>query len=75
MSAQQSGSAAQGRQSPDPEHQSDSQAGQTSDNVNQQGGGPQQGSEKASDETKSGLPSNPEHVLKKHSEETTSKKV
>lgn len=64
----------QGRQSPDPERQSEAQAGQPASNVNQQGGGPEQGSEKASDEAKSGLSSNPEHPLAKHAEETTSKK-
>lgn len=64
-----------GRQSPDPERQSGAQAGQTTDNVNKQGAGPQEGAEKASDKTKEALSSNPEHPLKEHSEQTTSKKV
>jgi hypothetical protein len=64
----------QGRQSPEPEQQSDAQAGSTSSNVNNQGGGPSEGAEKSSDNTKSGLSSNPTHPLEKHSEETTSKK-
>jgi hypothetical protein len=63
-----------GRQSPEPEKQSDAQAGQTTGNVNDQGGAPSQGADKASDETKSGLSSNPTHPLAKHAEETTSKK-
>jgi hypothetical protein len=64
-----------GRQSPEPEKQSDAQTGQTSSNVNDQGGAPSQGAEKSSDNTKSGLSSNPEHPLAKHAEETTSKKA
>jgi hypothetical protein len=64
-----------GRQSPEPERQSNAQSGQTSDNVNDQGAGPKEGAEKASDNTKDSLSSNPEHPLKEHSEETTSKKV
>jgi hypothetical protein len=64
-----------GRQSPEPEKQSDAQAGKTTGNANDQGAGPQKGSEKASDDTKGGLPSNPEHVLAKHAEDTTSKTV
>jgi hypothetical protein len=64
-----------GRQSPEPERQSDAQTGQTSDNVNNQGGDVAKGSEKNSDDTKSGLSSNPEHPLAKHADETTSKKV
>ena len=63
-----------GRQSPEPEKQSDAQAGQTTGNVNDQGGGVEKGSEKNSDDTKGGLSSNPEHPLAKHAEETTSKK-
>ena len=51
------------------------QSGQTSDNVNQQGAGPKEGAEKASDNTKDSLSSNPQHTLEKHAEETTSKKV
>lgn len=65
-----------GRQSPDPEHQSDAQQGSTSDNVNKQGGAPKEGNaEEVSDTHKKGLSSNPTHPLEKHSEETTSKKV
>ncbi|KAL6704367.1 hypothetical protein ACN47E_008323 [Coniothyrium glycines] len=64
-----------GRQSPEPARQSDAQSGQTTANANEQGAGPAQGAQKASDEAKSGLQSNPEHPLAKHSEETTSKKV
>lgn len=63
-----------GRQSPDPEHQSDAQSGQTSSNVNDQGAGPAGGSEKSSDSTKDSLSSNPTHPLAKHAEEVTSKK-
>jgi hypothetical protein len=67
----------QGRQSPEPERQSDAQAGQTSGNVNDQGGADsfKGDAKEASKETKSGLSSNPEHPLAKHAEETTSKTV
>ncbi|KAL1799864.1 hypothetical protein ACET3X_000206 [Alternaria dauci] len=64
-----------GRQSPEPERQSSAQAGQTADNVNDQGAGPKEGAEKSSDNTKDSLSSNPQHTLEKHAEETTSKKV
>jgi hypothetical protein len=63
-----------GRQSPEPEKQSEAQAGSTSKNVNDQGGAVAGGSEKQSDDTKGGLSSNPTHPLEKHAEETTSKK-
>jgi hypothetical protein len=63
-----------GRQSPEPERQSEAQSGQTSSNVNDQGGDVKGGAQKQSDDTKSGLSSNPEHPLAKHAEETTSKK-
>jgi len=64
-----------GRQSPDPERQSDAQAGQTSDNVNKQGGAPSQDHAKeASDDFKDNLSSNPEHPLAQHAEDVTSKK-
>jgi hypothetical protein len=63
-----------GRQSPEPEKQTEAQSGQTSKNVNDQGGAPSKGAEKASDDTKGGLESNPTHPLAKHAEETTSKK-
>jgi hypothetical protein len=66
----------QGRQSPEPENQSDSQKGSQASNVNDQGGAPTTGknAEQASDDQKSNLSSNPTHPLAKHSEETTSKK-
>jgi hypothetical protein len=63
-----------GRQSPEPEKQSEAQAGQTTGNVNDQGGAVSGGAEKQSDDTKGGLESNPTHPLAKHAEETTSKK-
>lgn len=63
----------QGRQSPDPERQSDAQAGQPASNVNKQGAEPKDG--KSQEQQTSGLSSNPEHPLAKHAEETTSKKV
>jgi hypothetical protein len=62
----------QGRQSPEPETQTDAQAGQQAQ-PNQQGGDTE--TQQKSDDSKNSLPSNPEHVLAKHSEETTSKKV
>ncbi|KAH7088030.1 hypothetical protein FB567DRAFT_441050 [Paraphoma chrysanthemicola] len=64
-----------GRQSPEPEKQSNAQSGSTSTNVNEQGGGVAKGSEKNSDDTKGGLESNPKHILQDHAEEVTSKKV
>jgi hypothetical protein len=64
-----------GRQSPEPERQNEAQSGTTTGNVNDQGGAPEKGAEKASDDTKGGLSSNPTHPLQKHAEETTSKKV
>jgi len=63
-----------GRQSPEPAHQSDAQAGAAANKVAGQGGGPAEGAEKSSDKTKSGLPSNPKHVLEEHAREVTSKK-
>ncbi|KAF2133168.1 hypothetical protein P153DRAFT_331629 [Dothidotthia symphoricarpi CBS 119687] len=66
----------QGRESPEPERQSEAQSGATSTDTNDQGGAPKQGNaQENSDDTKNSLPSNPEHVLAKHSEETTSKTV
>jgi hypothetical protein len=62
----------QGRQSPEPETQSDAQKGQQAQ-PNQQGGETE--TQQKSDDSKNSLPSNPEHILAKHSEETTSKKV
>jgi hypothetical protein len=64
-----------GRQSPDPEHQTDAQQGAMATNVNNQGGAPsQEYAKEASDDQKLNLASNPTHPLAKHSEETTSKK-
>ena len=60
----------QGRQSPEPENQSDAQKGQQAQ-PNQQGGETQ--TQEKSDDQKAALPSTPTHVLEKHSEETTSK--
>lgn len=62
-----------GRQSPDPSHQSDAQSGSAANKVAGQGGGPSEGAEKSSDKTKTGLPSNPKHVLDDHAKEVTSK--
>ncbi|CAO2648051.1 Nn.00g089730.m01.CDS01 [Neocucurbitaria sp. VM-36] len=65
-----------GRQSPEPERQSNAQSGSTTDKANQQGGAPEGGNaQEVSDEHKQGLSSNPTHPLEKHAEETTSKKV
>ena len=65
-----------GRQSPEPEQQSDAQQGTMATNANDQGGAPSQEHAKdASDDQKSKLASNPTHPLAKHAEETTSKKV
>lgn len=61
-----------GRQSPDPERQTDAQLkGAAAAHL---GAGPEQGSKQASEQDKSGLTSNPVHILAKHAEETTSKK-
>ncbi|KAF3007422.1 hypothetical protein E8E13_003060 [Curvularia kusanoi] len=62
----------QGRQSPEPENQSDAQKGQQAQ-PNQQGA--ESKTQQKSDDQKSGLPSNPTHILAEHSEETTSKKA
>lgn len=62
----------QGRQSPEPERQSDAQTGQQAQ-PNQQGG--ETKTKEQSDDQKAGLSSNPTHILEKHSEETTSKTV
>jgi len=65
----------QGRQSPDPERQSDKQMGQAADNVNKQGGAPsQEYAKEASNEQKSNLSSNPTHPLAQHTQDVTSKK-
>jgi len=64
-----------GRQSPEPENQSNAQSGTTTSNVNDQGGAPKQGNaQENSDDTKNALSSNPTHPLEKHAEEKTSKK-
>lgn len=62
----------QGRQSPEPESQSDAQQGQQGKPNDQ---GAESKTQEKSDDQKNNLPSNPTHVLEKHSEETTSKKV
>lgn len=62
----------QGRQSPEPETQSDAQKGQQAQ-PNQQGGDSK--TQEKSDDSKNSLPSNPTHILAEHSKETTSKKV
>ncbi|ORY17808.1 hypothetical protein BCR34DRAFT_529929 [Clohesyomyces aquaticus] len=65
-----------GRQSPEPEHQTHDQSGSMTSKANEQGGAPSktQNAQQNSDDTKDGLPSNPEHVLAEHAESTTSKK-
>ncbi|CBX90991.1 hypothetical protein IAQ61_002458 [Plenodomus lingam] len=64
-----------GRQSPEPSRQSDDQTGQTAHNM-KSGGGPTEGSEQSSDNTKGALPSNPkEQVLDQHAKDVTSKTV
>ncbi|KAH7045854.1 hypothetical protein B0J12DRAFT_627335 [Macrophomina phaseolina] len=63
-----------GRQSPEPERQSDIQQKGAQAAPNDLGAGPDQGSKQASEDHKSGLSSNPTHPLAKHAEETTSKK-
>ncbi|KAH9871558.1 hypothetical protein J1614_005813 [Plenodomus biglobosus] len=64
-----------GRQSPDPSHQTDAQSGQAATNM-KSGGGPAQGAEQSSNETKGALPSNPkQQVLDQHAEDVTSKTV
>ena len=62
-----------GRQSPDPERQTDAQQSGAQANPTL-GTGPEQGSKKASEQDKNSLSSNPAHVLEKHANETTSKK-
>jgi hypothetical protein len=64
-----------GRQSPEPELQSNDQSGTLAGNVNKQGGAPEHGNaQEASDDQKAGLSSNPTHPLDKPAEEKTSKK-
>ena len=61
----------EGRQSPDPEHQTgDQQSKPPAENPNQ---GSSDHAQEESKATLDKLPSNPEHILKKHAEETTSK--
>ena len=60
----------QGRQSPEPERQSDAQKGQQAQ-PNQQGG--ETKTQEKSNDQKAGLSSNPTHILAEHSEATTSK--
>ncbi|KAF2760986.1 hypothetical protein EJ05DRAFT_497557 [Pseudovirgaria hyperparasitica] len=64
----------QGRQSPDPENQTSDQAG-TQAKPNDQGGAPagSNDSKDASDKTKSGLESNPTHILEKAAQDKTAK--
>lgn len=62
----------QGRQSPEPENQSDAQKGQQAQ-PNQQGGDSK--TKEKSDDQKAGLESNPTHILEQHSKDTTSKTV
>ncbi|GME25574.1 Metallo-dependent phosphatase [Neofusicoccum parvum] len=63
-----------GRQSPDPERLTDAQQKGAQSAPNDLGAGPDKGSKQASEDQKSGLSSNPTHILAKHAEETTSKK-
>ncbi|KAF2791925.1 hypothetical protein K505DRAFT_326513 [Melanomma pulvis-pyrius CBS 109.77] len=64
-----------GRQSPDPENQSESQQGTTANEPNKQGGAPSlDHAKEASDEQKSKLSSNPIHPLAEAAAEKTSKK-
>jgi hypothetical protein len=65
----------QGRQSPEPENQSEGQSGTVASNPNEQGGAPEGGNaQKNSDDTKSKLSSNPTHPLEEAAKEKTSKK-
>lgn len=64
-----------GRQSPDPERQSDGQSGAVASDVNKQGGAPsQEHAKEASEDKLKNLESNPTHPLAAASEEKTSKK-
>jgi len=64
----------QGRQSPEPENQSDAQTGASSGNPNDQGGAPKgsNAADKSTDQLK-GLESNPTPVLDHASKEKTAK--
>ncbi|KAF2727955.1 hypothetical protein EJ04DRAFT_478191 [Polyplosphaeria fusca] len=66
----------QGRQSPDPEHQSGAQQSDPpAAKPNEQGGAPSlDHAKEASDDQKANLSSNPTHPLEKFAEEKTSKK-
>lgn len=64
-----------GRQSPEPENQSGAQQSEApASNVNDQGAAPSEGTQKANEDQKASLESNPTHPLAKHADETTSKK-
>lgn len=63
-----------GRQSPDPENQEGKQQADPQAKPNQQDAAPsEEHAEKASDEAKNSLPSNPEHPLEKFAEQKTGK--
>jgi hypothetical protein len=62
-----------GRQSPEPENQSNKQSGSTATNANQQGGGPSEGSKEASTNQLAGLESNPKGPLDDAAKDKTSK--
>jgi len=64
-----------GRQSPEPETQTERQAGSTANNPNDLGGAPsEEYAQEASNEQKNKLASNPTHILADAAEEKTSKK-
>jgi len=65
----------QGRQSPEPENQTEGQSGATASNPNEQGGAPaNENAQENSDKTKGKLSSNPTHPLEEAANEKTSKK-
>ncbi|KAF2107941.1 hypothetical protein BDV96DRAFT_292255 [Lophiotrema nucula] len=64
-----------GRQSPEPENQSEGQSGTMAGKPNDQGAGPTDSNAQVeSNDQKSKLASNPTHPLEKFAEEKTSKK-
>lgn len=64
----------QGRQSPEPENQSEAQSGSTATNANEQGAAPSmEHAQEASKKQLDSLPSNPTGPLDKAAEEKTSK--
>jgi hypothetical protein len=66
--------AQEGRQSPDPEHSTGDQQNKPPAQNPNQGAAPSADFAKdKSKQTLDKLPSNPEHILEKHAEETTSK--